>query len=103
MSSSVTLAMPRLLAGRPGARALIEDRLPNDASDIVLDFSGVLSAAPSALDEIVKALMRERRVNSVHVISASARSMELIQRFAMHYRASDRLTFSGTRLGQTAP
>lgn len=91
-----TITMPRLLASRPGARALLEPVASGEA-EVTLDFSDLQSSAPSAIDEIVRVLIKERHATSVHVVAAPLRSVDLIKRFAKHHRALERFSFSGTR------
>lgn len=71
--------------------------MPQKTRHVILDFQALHSTAPSAVDELVRVLFKELDVQAVHVEYAPRRATELMNRFARHYRASERISFSNTR------
>lgn len=100
-SEEIIVRFPRLLASRPRAQEALAG-VPLDAEHVRLDCQDLQSTAPSAMDEVVRSLAKERGVKGVHVVAATPRASDLIKRFAKHYRAMDCFHFSETRTRESS-
>jgi hypothetical protein len=87
-----TLIAPKLVSSRDQARELTAS-LPGDLSGtvVMVDCSGLQASTPSFVDELVKAVLVDRRGNRLVVKAAPERTVELARRAAQNRGVLDRL------------
>jgi hypothetical protein len=87
-----TLIAPKLVSSRDQARELTAG-LPGDLSDtvVLVDCSALQASTPSFVDELVKAVLVDRRGSQLVVKGAPERTVALARRAAQNRGVSDRL------------
>jgi hypothetical protein len=87
-----TLVAPKLLSSRHQARELTAG-LADDLSDVVVmvDCSALQASTPSFVDELVKAVLVDRRGSRLVIKGAPERTVELVRRAAQNRGVTDRL------------
>ena len=87
-----TLIAPKLVSSRDQARELTAG-LPGDLSGtvVLVDCSALQASTPSFADELVKAVLVDRRGSRLVVEGAPERTVELVRRAAENRGVSDRL------------
>jgi hypothetical protein len=87
-----TLIAPKLVSSRDQARELTAS-LPGDLSGtvVLVDCSALQASTPSFVDELVKAVLVDRRGSQLVVKGAPERTVELARRAAQNRGVSDRL------------
>ena len=87
-----TLIAPKLVSSRDQARELTAS-LPDDLSGtpVMVDCSALQASTPSFVDELVKAVLVDRRVGQLVVKGAPERTVELARRAAQSRGVTDRL------------
>ena len=87
-----TLIAPKLVSSRDQARELTAS-LPDDLSGraVLVDCSALMASTPSLVDELVKAVLVDRRGSRLVVKGAPERTVELARRAAQNRGVSDRL------------
>jgi hypothetical protein len=87
-----TLIAPRLVSSRHQARDLTAN-LADDLSGtvVMVDCSTLQASTPSFVDELVKAVLVDRRGNRLVIKGAPERTVELARRAAGNRGVADRL------------
>ena len=87
-----TLIAPKLVSSREQARELTAS-LPDDLSGtvVLVDCSALQASTPSFVDELVKAVLVDRRGSRLVVKGAPERTIELARRAAQNRGVGDRL------------
>ena len=87
-----TLIAPKLVSSREQARELTAS-LPDDLSGtvVLVDCSALQASTPSFVDELVKAVLVDRRGGRLVVKGAPERTIELARRAAQNRGVGDRL------------
>jgi hypothetical protein len=87
-----TLIAPKLVSSRDQARELTAS-LSGDLSGtvVMVDCSGLQASTPSFVDELVKAVLVDRRGNRLVIKAAPERTVELARRAAQNRGVLDRL------------
>ena len=87
-----TLIAPKLVSSRDQARELTAG-LPGDLSDtvVMVDSAALQASTPSFVDELVKAVLVDRRGRHLVIKAAPERTVELARRAAQNRGVSDRL------------
>jgi hypothetical protein len=87
-----TLIAPKLVSSRDQARELTSGLAP-DLSDtpVMVDCTTLQASAPSFVDELVKAVLVDRRADRLIIKGAPERTVELIRRAAQNRGVLDRL------------
>ena len=87
-----TLIAPKLVSSRDQARELTAG-LPDDLSGtvVLVDCSALQASTPSFVDELVKAVLVDRRGSQLVVKGAPQRTLALARRAAQNRGVSDRL------------
>lgn len=84
------IVAPRLLTSRDQVKELLE--FVPDEHEVVVDCRHLRSSGPSAVDELVRGLLLDRRAPRLVLVQAPERTIELARRFAMQYGVADRLS-----------
>lgn len=89
------LTAPPLVSGRPRAQEFTAE-LAHDLSgiDVTIDWRAVQAAAPSFVDELVKAVLVERRARTLHFVEIPERSAAYARRSASRREVEDRLSIT---------
>jgi hypothetical protein len=89
---STMLSTPELVSSRRQARALLAD-LPEDllGAEVMLDCSRLQSAAPSFVDELIRAVLVERNCERLVLHAAPERTQMLARRAAATHGVSHHL------------
>jgi hypothetical protein len=87
-----TLIAPKLVSSRDQARKLTAS-LPNDLSGtvVMVDCSALQASTPSFVDELIKAVLVDRRGSHLVIKAAPERTVELARRAAQNRGVLDRL------------
>jgi hypothetical protein len=87
-----TLIAPKLVSSRDQARKLTGS-LPGDLSGtvVMVDCSALQASTPSFVDELVKAVLVDRRGSHLVIKAAPERTVELARRAAQNRGVLDRL------------
>jgi hypothetical protein len=87
-----TLTAPKLLSSRDQARELTAS-LGQDLSDttVLVDCTALQASTPSFVDELVKAVLVDRRGHRLIIKGAPERTVELARRAAQNRGVIDRL------------
>jgi hypothetical protein len=87
-----TLIAPKLVSSRDQARKLTAS-LPGDLSGtvVMVDCSALQASTPSFVDELVKAVLVDRRGSHLVIKAAPERTVELARRAAQNRGVLDRL------------
>ena len=87
-----TLIAPKLVSSRDQARNLTAS-LPGDLSGtvVMVDCSALQASTPSFVDELVKAVLVDRRGSHLVIKAAPERTVELARRAAQNRGVLDRL------------
>jgi len=87
-----TLIAPKLVSSRDQARELTAS-LPGDlsATVVMVDCSALQPSTPSFVDELVKAVLVDRRGSHLVIRAAPERTVELARRAAQNRGVLDRL------------
>ena len=87
-----TLIAPKLVSSRHQARELTAS-LADDLSDaaVMVDCSALQASTPSFVDELVKAVLVDRRGQRLVIKGAPDRTLELARRAAQNRGVIDRL------------
>ncbi|HWC43679.1 MAG TPA: hypothetical protein VHK02_16960 [Actinomycetota bacterium] len=87
-----TLIAPKLVSSRDQARELTAS-LPDDLSGtvVLVDCRALQASTPSFVDELVKAVLVDRRGSRLVVKGAPERTVELARRAAQNRGVGDRL------------
>jgi hypothetical protein len=87
-----TLIAPKLVSSRDQARELTAG-LPGDlsGSPVMVDCSALQASTPSFVDELVKAVLVDRRAGRLVIKAAPERTVELARRAAQNRGVLDRL------------
>jgi hypothetical protein len=87
-----TLIAPKLVSSRDQARTLTAS-LPGDLSGtvVMVDCSALQASTPSFVDELVKAVLVDRRGSHLFIKAAPERTVELARRAAQNRGVLDRL------------
>jgi hypothetical protein len=88
----MTLTAPKLVSSREQARDLTAN-LPADLSEVavLLDCSALQASTPSFVDELIKAVLVERKAAQLVLRHAPDRTVELAQRAAGNHGVAERL------------